>query len=65
MWQHQQTVATCAIAHCRCYKVLPLLLRRLFIAIKYIATKNVVANSHFYNAFGLVPPNNIATPLIN
>jgi hypothetical protein len=50
---------------CRCYKVQPLLLRELFIAIEYIATKNVVAKSHFYNAFGLVPLNNITKPLIN
>jgi len=48
-----------------CYNVQPQLLRVLFIAIKYIAIENVVANSHFYNAFGLVPPNNIATSLIN
>jgi hypothetical protein len=34
------------------------------VAIGVIA-KNVIANSHFYNAFGLVPPVNIATPLIN
>jgi hypothetical protein len=29
------------------------LLRELFIATGYIATKNMVANSHFYNIFGL------------
>jgi hypothetical protein len=49
----------------RCYKVQPLLLCRLFVAIGYIATKNMVANCHFYNAFGLVPPDNITAPLIN
>jgi hypothetical protein len=36
----------------------------LFVAIGYIATENMVANSHFYNTFGLVPPDNIAAPLI-
>jgi hypothetical protein len=28
----------------------------LFVAIGYITTEIVVTNSHFYNAFGLVPP---------
>jgi hypothetical protein len=34
-------------------------------AIGYIATENIIANSHFYNAFGLVPPDNITALLIN
>jgi hypothetical protein len=50
---------------CRGYKVQPLLVRGLFIAIGYITTENVIANSHFYDAFGLVSLDNIATPLIN
>jgi hypothetical protein len=60
-WQHVQLPCSSF----GCYKVRPLLLHGLFIAIGYIATENVVANSRFYNAFGLVSPNNIATPLIN
>jgi hypothetical protein len=50
-----------------------LLLRKVYVAIGYIATKNRIANilfynaffcDYFYNAFGLVPPDNIATPFI-
>jgi hypothetical protein len=37
----------------------------MLVAIEYIATENVVVNSHFYNELGLVPPDNIATLLIN
>jgi hypothetical protein len=37
----------------------------MFVAIRYIAIKIIVANNHFYNAFGLVPPENITAPLIN
>ena len=67
MSQHQEVVATCAIATfvlC-CYKVQPLLLHGLFVAIGYITTQNVVANSHFYNAFALVPQDNITALLID
>jgi len=67
MSQHQEVVATWSIAMFTfgCYKVQPLLLRGLFVAIGYIATENMVANNHFYNTLGLVPSDNIATPLIN
>jgi hypothetical protein len=47
---------------CRCYKIQPLLLRGFFVAMGYIATKIMVVNSHFYNAFRFVPPDNIAAP---
>jgi hypothetical protein len=60
-WQHAQLPHSMY----RCYKVQPLLLRELFVAIEYIATKNVIAKNHFYNAFDLVPLDNITTPLIN
>jgi hypothetical protein len=60
-WQHVQLPRS---TFC-CYKVQPLLLQKLFVVIGYIATKNVVANSHLCNAFALVPPDNIATPLMN